>query len=141
MRMPGCRPPSSWSISAGEGYEVGITILKVYLAEVRPPLVGAKSYQRTSYLPGESGHSGWWEPPLSVPMGKGTLRKVFGLITTLPHSAAHATVFCFSKGAAESLPAFSGTLSRLGGTPEAVVVDRDPRSWCPTPVRLVCIGR
>ncbi len=108
-----------------EGYGGGITILKDYLKEVRPLFLGAKNYQRTSYLPGELAHTDWWEPPLCVPVGKGASRKVYGLVTTLPHSAAHATVFSFSKGVADFLPAFSGTLSRLGGAPEAVVVDRD----------------
>jgi transposase len=119
-----------------DGYGGGITILKDYLAEVRPLFLGARSYQRTSYLPGEMGHTDWWEPPLSVPVGRGASRQVFGLVTTLPHSAAHATVFCFSKGVADFLPAFSGTLRRLGGTPGAVAVDRDtsivvPRSRPP----------
>ena len=108
-----------------EGYEGGITILRDYLAEVRPLFLVARSYQRTSYLPGELAHTDWWSPPLSVPVGKGASRKVYGLVTTLPHSAAHATVFSFSKGVADFLPAFSGTLQRLGGVPEAVAVDRD----------------
>jgi transposase len=108
-----------------DGYVGGVTILKDYLVEVRPLFLGARSYQRTSYLPGEVGHTDWWEPPLSVPVGKGASRQVFGLVTTLPHSAAHACVFSFSKTMADFLPAFSGTLVRLGGVPEGMVVDRD----------------
>lgn len=121
-----------------DGYEGGITILKEYVAEVRPLFLRAKSYQRTTYLPGEIAHTDWWEPPLSVPVGKGASRKVYGLVTTLPHSAAHATVFSFSKGVADFLPAFSGTLSRLGGTPEKVAVDRDTSIVVPhsRPARL-----
>ncbi len=120
------------------GYGGGITILKDYLREVRPQFVAAKSYQRTTYLPGELAHTDWWEPPLRVPVGKGVWRRVYGLVTTLPHSAAHATVFSFSKGMADFLPAFSGTLQRLGGVPEAVVVDRDPSIVVPRsrPARL-----
>jgi transposase len=108
-----------------DGYGGGITTLKEYVAEVRPQFLGARSFQRTSYLPGEIGHTDWWELPLSVPVGKGASRRVFGLVTTLPYSAAHATVFTFSKGVADFLPAFAGTLERLGGVPEAVAVDRD----------------
>jgi len=52
-----------------EGYQGGISIVKDYLQEVRPLLLGARSYQRTSYLPGELAHTDWWEPPLSVPVG------------------------------------------------------------------------
>jgi hypothetical protein len=63
---------------------------------------------------------------------------VFGLVTTLPHSAAHATVFAFSKSMADFLPAFSGTLQRLGGVPEGMVVDRDTSIVAPRsrPARL-----
>lgn len=108
-----------------EGYGGGITIVKDYLQEVRPLFVGAKSYQRTSYLPGELAHTDWWQPPLAVPVGKGASRQVFCLVTTLPHSAAHAAVFCFSKQMMDFLAAFAGTLRRLRGVPQAVVVDRD----------------
>jgi transposase len=121
-----------------DGYGGGITILKDYLTEVRPPFLQARSYQRTSYLPGEIGHTDWWEPGISVPVGRDARREVFGLVTTLPHSAAHATVFAHSKGMADFLPAFSGTLQRLGGVPEAMVVDRDSSIVVPRsrPARL-----
>lgn len=36
-----------------QGYRGGITILKDYLKEVRPQFLTARTYQRTSYLPGE----------------------------------------------------------------------------------------
>lgn len=121
-----------------DGYGGGITILKDYLQEVRPLFLGAKSYQRTSYLPGEVGQTDWWELPVSVPVGRGVWRKVFGLVTTLPHSAAHATVFAHSKTMVDFLAAFSGTLVRLGGVPEAMVVDRDTSIVVPhsRPARL-----
>lgn len=119
-----------------DGYEGGITILKDYLAGIRPLFTDAQSYQRTSYLPGEIGQTDWWEPGISVPVGKGASREVFGLVTTLPHSAAHVAVFCFSQQMGDFLPALSRTMSRFGGVPEKMVVDRDssivvPRSRPP----------
>jgi len=121
-----------------DGYEGGITILKDYLAGVRPLFVQARSYQRTSYLPGEVGHTDWWETGISVPVGRATTRKVFGLVTTLPYSAAHAAVFAFSKTMPDFMAAFSGTLQRLSGVPQAVVVDRDSSIVVPRsrPARL-----
>ena len=121
-----------------DGYGGGITILKDYLQEVRPLFLGAKSYQRTSYLPGEIGQTDWWELPVSVPVGRGVWRKVFGLVTTLPHSAAHATVFAHSKTMVDFLAAFSGSMRRLGGAPKAMVVDRDTSIVVPgsRPARL-----
>ncbi len=108
-----------------EGYDGGITILKDYLARVRPPRREPRVYQRTSYLPGELAQCDWWQLPISAPVGGGATRKVYGLVTTLPHSAAHAAVFCHSKTTADFSEAFLRTLRRLGGAPEAVVVDRD----------------
>ena len=121
-----------------DGYRGGITILKDYLQGVRPLFVQARSYQRTSYLPGEVGHTDWWELGISVPVGREATRDVFGLVTTLPHSAAHAAVFAHSKTMADFLSAFSGTLQRLGGSPEAMVVDRDSSIVVPRsrPARL-----
>lgn len=108
-----------------DGYGGGITILKEYLAEVRPLFVGVRSFQRTSYLPGEIGQTDWWDLPISVPVGKSVQRPAHGVVTTLPHSAAHAVGFTLSKTVADFLPAFTGTLVRLAGAPEKMVVDRD----------------
>jgi transposase len=121
-----------------EGYAGGITILKEYLAEVRPLFVGVKSFQRTSYLPGEIGQTDWWDLPVSVSVGKGVQRSAFGVVTTLPHSAAHAAVFTLSKTMADFMPAFAGTLIRLEGAPEKMVVDRDTSIVAPhsRPARL-----
>jgi transposase len=108
-----------------DGYAGGITILKQHLARVRPALLAARSYQRTTYLPGELTHGDWWEPPIRIPVGNGAARKAYGWVTTLPHSAAHACVFSFSKTMADFLQAAVGCLVRLGGVPEAMVVDND----------------
>ena len=108
-----------------EGYAGGITILKDHLAEVRPLFLAARSFQRTTYLPGEIGHADWWEPGQRVAVGKGATRKLYALVATLPHSAAHAAVFTHSKTLADIRPAFVGCFERLGGVPEAVVVDND----------------
>ena len=121
-----------------DGYDGGITILKDHLQKVRPLFSEAESRQRTSYLPGEIGHTDWWETRVWVPVGKGATREVFGLVTSLPHSAAHSAVFSFSKTMADFLTAFSQTLHRLGGVSEKMVVDRDSSIVVPhsRPARL-----
>jgi transposase len=108
-----------------DGYAGGITILKQHVAAVRPAFLAARSYQRTSYLPGELAHGDWWEPATRVPVGNGATRKAYGWVTTLPHSAAHAVVYSLSKTMADVLHAIVGCLQRLGGVPEAMVVDND----------------
>jgi transposase len=107
------------------GYAGGVTILKERLAELRPSFVAARSFQRTTYLPGELAQVDWWETGVDVPVGKGATRPAFGLVASLPHSAAHAAVFTFSKTTADFCPALVGCLERLGGVPQAAVLDND----------------
>ncbi len=109
-----------------QGYAGGVTIPKEHLAKIRPVFLQARSYQRTTYLPGELAHGDWWELPISIPVGSGRDRKVHAWVMTLPHSAAHAAVFSFSRRMADLLPGVLGCLVRLGGAPEAMVVDNDP---------------
>jgi transposase len=108
-----------------EGYAGGVTVLKDHLVRLRPSFVAAKARQRTSYLPGEIAQGDWWHTGAQIPVGGGASREAFGWVTTLPHSAAHAVVFSFSRTVADLLPAVLGCLQRLGGVPEALVVDND----------------
>lgn len=108
-----------------EGYRGGKTILKDYLREVRPQFLAAETYQRTSYLPGEIGQIDWWHLPVAVPVGRESVRKAFGLVVTLPHSAAHACFFTHAKTLADFLPALVECIARLGGVPHGLVLDND----------------
>lgn len=107
------------------GYVGGITILKDYLTEVRPTFIAARTYQRTSYLPGEIGQVDWWELPKRMPVAPEAERKIFGLVVTLPHSAAHACFFTLGQTLHDFLPALVACLEHLGGVPEALVLDND----------------
>jgi len=108
-----------------DGYSGGITILKEHLAKVRPSFLVARTFQRTSYLPGEISQIDWWHTGRQVPVGKKATREAFGLVATLPHSAAHATVFTFGRTIGDLLPAALGCFERLGGVPDKVVCDND----------------
>ncbi|MGH2579483.1 MAG: hypothetical protein ACRDGP_01370 [Actinomycetota bacterium] len=94
------------------------------MAKVRPAFLAARSFQRTTYLPGELAHGDWWQTGEQIPVGGGARREAYGWVTTLPHSAAHAAVFSLSKTMADFLQAALGC-RRLGGVPEAMVVDND----------------
>lgn len=109
-----------------DGYRGGITILKDHLAKVRPSFIAARTYQRTSYLPGEVAQMDWWHTGVQVPVGRGATREAFGLVTTLPASAAHATTFTFGRTTGDLLPAALRCFGFLGGLPEKVVCDNDP---------------
>jgi transposase len=108
-----------------DGYRGGITILKEHLAKVRPAFLAARAYQRTSYRPGEIGQVDWWHTGTQVPVGRGRTREAFGLVTTLPFSAAHAITFTLSRTVGDLRPALLGCLERLGGVPEKLVFDND----------------
>jgi transposase len=109
----------------GDGYAGGITILKERVATLRPAFLQARSFQRTTYLPGELAHGDWWQTGSKIPVGGGARREAYGWVTTLPHSAAHAVVFSLHKTMADFLQAALGCFQRLGGVPEAMVVDND----------------
>lgn len=108
------------------GYRGGITILKEHLSKVRPTFLAARAFQRTSYAPGEIGQVDWWHTGTQVPVGRGRTRQAFGLVTTLPFSAAHAITFTLSRTVGDLRPALVGCLERLGGVPEKLVFDNDP---------------
>lgn len=108
-----------------EGYQGGITVLKDHLTEVRPLFVVKEGFGRTVYLPGEICQLDWWETGQMVDVGKGHRAEAFGLVATLPYCAAHAVVFCHAMTTADFLWTLRGCLARLGGLPEAFVVDRD----------------
>jgi len=107
------------------GYAGGITILKDYLAAVRPQFKAARDFGRTSYAPGELLQADWWDTGIDVPVGKGARRRAHGLVATLPFSAAHAVVYTHSQTTADAVPALFGCLARLGGVPAKLVVDND----------------
>lgn len=108
-----------------QGYAGGITVVKDYLAQVRPQFRAARDYQRTVYAPGELLQADWWDTGLDVPVGKGQTRRAHGFVCTLPFSAAHAVVYTHGKTTADALPALLGCLTRLGGVPAKLVIDRD----------------
>lgn len=107
------------------GYRGGITILKDHVARVRPTFLAARAFQRTSYQPGEIGQVDWWHTGVRVPVGRGVSREAFGLVTTLPFSAAHAMTFTLARTVGDLRPALVGCLERLGGVPEKLVFDND----------------
>lgn len=107
------------------GYRGGITILKDHLSHVRPTFLAARAFQRTTYQPGEIGQVDWWHTGIRVPVGRGVSREAFGLVTTLPFSAAHAMTFSLSRTVGDLRPGLVGCLARLGGVPEKLVFDND----------------
>jgi transposase len=107
------------------GFAGRITIVRDFVATVRPEFARAAAFQRTSYLPGEIGQVDWWHTGIRVDVGRGTLREAFGLVVSLPASAAHAVRFTMAKDVPALLAGLLSALQRLGGVPEQLVFDND----------------
>jgi transposase len=107
------------------GFDGSITIVKRFVATVRPEFAAAQAFQRTSYLPGEIGQVDWWHTGIKVDVGRGSLREALGLVVSLPASAAHAVTFTLAKDVPGFLAGLLGALARLGGVPERLVFDND----------------
>jgi transposase len=100
-----------------QGFTGSLTILKDHLRQVRPAFVAAASYQRTSYLPGELAQVDWWHSGLQIPVGKDQTRQAFGLVASLPASAALRVVFTWParprRSARRCLAVWSGLVGCL----------------------------
>ena len=107
------------------GFTGSVTIVKDHLREARPGFAAARSFQRTSYLPGELAQTDWWHTGVLLPVGRGQTREAFGLVTGLPFSAAFRVVFTLARTTAAFLPALFRGLHRLGGLPRGLVFDND----------------
>ena len=108
-----------------QGYSGGITILKDYLHELRP-------LYRQPRLPAH--HLRPRRDPAGRLVGHGRRRAgrqgrelaaPTASLRRLPFSAAHAVVFTHSQTTADAVPALLGCLTRLGGVPAKLVMDRD----------------
>ena len=122
-----CVEQTAASVCAASVLRTGATrvIGRADDARVRPTFLAARAYQRTSYRPGEIGQVDWWHTGTAVPVGRGRTRDAFGLVMTLPFSAAHAITFTLSRTVGDLQPALLGCLERLGGVPEKLVFDND----------------
>lgn len=110
---------------AESGYEGGKTILADWLREVRPRFAPPRTYQRTSYRPGEILQFDLMEPRSKVPVGHGQLRRAWVLTAALGYSRAAAGALIFSRQIHDLLWGMGRCIAQLGALPETVVWDRE----------------
>jgi transposase len=108
-----------------QGYLGGKTILDDYLREVRPLFLAPRSYQRTSYRPGELFQFDLWQPSRPIPVGYGQLREGYVVVGALGYSRFGAGALIFSKQAPDILWGLWCCLGQLGGLPGRLVTDRE----------------
>jgi transposase len=107
------------------GYRGGKTILDDLLRELRPRFLPPRSFQRTSYRPGELCQFDLCEPRREVPVGHGQTRRGWIVTCELPYSRAFAGALVFSKGWADIAWGMNRCLRRLGALPQKIVWDRE----------------
>lgn len=108
------------------GYSGKQTILDAYLREVRPLfLPAARTYQRTTYRPGELAQFDLWEPKHEIPVGFGQSRRAYVMIGALGYARVGAGALIFSKEAPDLCWAMARCLRSFGGLPETLVTDRE----------------
>jgi transposase len=110
---------------AEDGYAGSKTILDDYLREVRPRFLPPRTYQRTSYRPGEICQFDVWEPSREIPVGHGQTRPGFVVTCALGWSRAAASALVFSKQGHDLRWGISRCLSFLGALPKTIVWDRE----------------
>jgi transposase len=108
-----------------DGYQGGKTILDDYLREVRPLYEPPRTYQRTSYRPGELCQFDLWAPAREIPVGHGQMRPGFVVTCALGYSRACASTLVFSKQGPDLRWGISRCLSFLGALPQKLVWDRE----------------
>ena len=108
------------------GYAGGQTILDEYLREVRalfaPPV---RTYQRTTYRPGELAQFDLWEPKREIPVGFGQSRRPYVMVGALGYARVGSGALIFSKEAPDLLWATARCLRAFGGLPGTIVTDRE----------------
>lgn len=107
------------------GFDGGKSIVDDYLREVRPLFEKRRTYQRTSYRPGEICQFDLWEPSHHVPVGHGQTRRAWVVVACLGYSRAGAGALVFSKEAPDVLWGMGRCLASLGALPQLLVWDRE----------------
>lgn len=108
------------------GYPGGKTILDDLLRDLRPRFAPPpRTYQRTTYHPGELAQVDLMELRSRVPVGRGQTRKAYLLTLELPFSKKLAAELIFSKLFEDISFGISSCLSQISALPKKLVLDRE----------------
>jgi transposase len=122
-RLPGVRV---FELIGELGFGGGKTLVYDYVAELRPLYAPRpRTFQRTVYRCGELLQFDLWQPSREVPVGHGQTRRGWVVVAALGFSRAGAGTLIFSKQAPDILAGLWRCITRLGGLPETLVIDRE----------------
>lgn len=108
-----------------QGYGGGKTICDDYVREIRPLFAPPRTFQRTSYAPGELVQFDLWEPAEEIPVGYGQTRRGYVVSCCSGYSRFGAGGLIFSKEAPDILWGMSHCLNQIGALPGRAVWDRE----------------
>jgi transposase len=122
-RLPGIRV---FELIGELGFDGGKTLVYDYVAELRPLYAPRpRVFQRTVYRRGELLQFDLWQPKREVGVGHGQTRRGWVIVAALGFSRAGAGTLIFSKQAPDILAGLWRCITRLGGLPETLVIDRE----------------
>jgi len=122
-RLPGIRV---FELIGELGFDGGKTLVYEYVAELRPLYAPRpRTFQRTLYRRGELLQFDLWQPRTEVPVGHGQTRRAWVVVAALGFSRAGAGSLIFSRQAPDILAGLWRCITRLGGLPETLVIDRE----------------
>lgn len=107
------------------GYTGSKTILNDLLHELRPRHQPPRTYQRTTYKPGELAQFDLMEMEKEIPVGWGQARKCYLVTSKLPCSKMLAAAPIFSKRFEDIAWGINQCLAQFGALPKKAVVDRE----------------
>ena len=107
------------------GYTGKQTILDDLVRELRPIYNPPRTFQRTTYTPGEICQFDIWRPGKEIPVGHGQTRKGYVVVCCLGYSRVGAGALVFSKEAADLNWGMARCLKKLGALPKTLVWDRE----------------
>lgn len=108
-----------------QGYAGGKSICDDFIREARPYFKEPRTFQKTEYRPGEILQFDLWRPKHEIPVGFGQTRKGYVVVCALGYSRAGAGTLIFSKRAPDILSGLWRGIVKLGGVPDALVIDRE----------------
>lgn len=107
------------------GYAGSKTICDSLVRELRPLHAPPRTFQRTTYAPGELCQFDLFEPSFEIPVGWGQTRRGWLVTSALGYSRAISAALIFTKRAPDILWGMRRCLGAFGALPETLVWDRE----------------
>ena len=104
-----------------QGYTGGMSVLKAFVAPLRPPRSGKQPVRRYETAPGEQMQFDWGEFGYEH---EGQAHKVYGFIAILSYSRMRFVTFVKRCDAPTMIRCLMAALEYFGGLPRAVLTDR-----------------